>query len=186
MGTIGVFNIFDKSPNTKLHKTVGKSMLQSQKNMQWNVDFVFKKRLYNGCIMLRFNQVVFWRAEIKGYPNLNSYFEYKFLLLVWEYITIKEYNLFLPFSQVQGLRWANLTITTNVYNVFHKSPRTKGPRTNEKSSYKVRWPCKALQLFCCFWKTGHLMDLFPVLGTVTHMGRFPQDGNFVPLFKNLW
>ena len=31
------------------------------------------------------------------------------------------------------------------------------------------------------------MDLFPVLGTVTHMGRFTQDGNFtcfVSLFKN--
>ena len=26
-------------------------------------------------------------------------------------------------------------------------------------------------------QTKHIMDLFPVLGTVTHMGRFPQDGN---------
>ena len=143
MGTIGVFNVFNKSPKSELHKTVGKSKLQSQKKMQWIVNF---KMLYNGCIMLRF----------KGYPNLDSYFKISLLVIGERIIKLKESNLFLLISQVQGLSMmGNFTIATNVFNVFHKYPRNK-------------WP-----------KTGHIMDPFPVLGTVTHMVRFPLDENFV-------
>ena len=91
---------------------------------------------------------------------------------MWECITTKENIPFLAISQVQGHWWANFTITTSVFMVFHKSPRTKWAKTNKMSVYRSDDHVKHCN-FCCCWKTGHILDIFPVLGTVTRMGRFP-------------
>ena len=54
-------------------------------------------------IFLRFFQGVFWPEDIQGYPNLDSFFAFNYLVCVWECIKVYEKNTILPSSQVNGL-----------------------------------------------------------------------------------
>ena len=68
-------------------------------------------------ILLRSFQGVFSIKAIQGYPNLDSYFAFNYLVCVWECITVghtklnfaKYPNSILPSIQVQGLLWTILT-----------------------------------------------------------------------------
>ena len=60
-----------------------------------------------------------------------------------------------------------------VFNVFHKPPITKWPKTNEKSSYKVRRPCKA---FFVVEKLDIYWTFFPSWGQWPIWLGFPRAG----------
>ena len=75
--------------------------------------------------MLRIFQGVFWIEDIEGYPNLDSYFAFNYLVCVWECIEVEQKNTVLQSSQVQGLLWTSLTSAINVFNLFHKSNGSK-------------------------------------------------------------
>ena len=59
---------------------------------------------------------------------------------------------------------------------LNDTKQLKNPR------YKVKWHHKALLLF---WKRGRIMDLFPVLGTVTHMVKCLYWGMFGIIFPSV-
>ena len=54
-------------------------------------------------MLLRSFQDVFWKEDVQGYPNMDSYFTFHHLGCVWECIEVKQKIQFLPSSQVQGL-----------------------------------------------------------------------------------
>ena len=44
----------------------------------------------------------FWIEDIQGYPNLDSYFAFDYLVCVWECIKVGQKNTILPSTQVPG------------------------------------------------------------------------------------
>ena len=68
---------------------------------------------------------MFWIKDIQDYPNLESYFEFDYLVCVWEGSKVEQKNTTLPSSQVHGLLWASLTSAIIFFKLFHYCTRSK-------------------------------------------------------------